>query len=181
MHASLKVQKESEGTYQRKRRETKMLCVKSQSLNLLSKLGGKNCWRVVRMGRKVTTKAKMWEGIGSHNSHLKILHHWHYQSRIHFPMCNQQIKIVPLTYNAKVVRMKPCSLSEILHILKDLEYTLPSISHPEEYYFIYHLQTCFSIRFAPPMLNVRNSCTPSTWRYALTKLTWGWNYYVVVF
>jgi hypothetical protein len=28
---------------------------------------------------------------------------------------------------------------------------------------------------------VRNSCTPCTWRYALTKLTWGWNYYVIVF
>jgi hypothetical protein len=29
--------------------------------------------------------------------------------------------------------------------------------------------------------HVRNSCTPSTRKYALTKLTWGWNYYVVVF
>jgi hypothetical protein len=28
--------------------------------------------------------------------------------------------------------------------------------------------------------SVRNSCTPSTWRHALTKPTREWNYYVVV-
>jgi hypothetical protein len=27
---------------------------------------------------------------------------------------------------------------------------------------------------------VRNSCTPSTYKYALTKTAWKWNYYVVV-
>ncbi len=27
---------------------------------------------------------------------------------------------------------------------------------------------------------VRHYCTPSTWRYALTKPAWKWNYYVVV-
>jgi hypothetical protein len=27
---------------------------------------------------------------------------------------------------------------------------------------------------------VRHSCTPSTWKYALTKPAWKWNYYVVV-
>jgi hypothetical protein len=70
-------------------------------------------------------------------------------------MCNQRVKIVPLTYNAKIVGMKPCSLVEILHILKDLQYTLPIIPHLEEDYFICHLQTCFSIRFAPPMFNAK--------------------------
>jgi hypothetical protein len=51
--------------------------------------------------------------------------------------------------------MKPCSLNDILHILKELEYILPIILHLEEYYFIYHLQTCFLVGFAPPMFNVK--------------------------
>ncbi len=29
-------------------------------------------------------------------------------------------------------------------------------------------------------LSVRNSCTPSTWKHALTKPTREWNYYVIV-
>jgi len=53
------------------------------------------------------------------------------------------------------VGMKPCNLNDILHILKKLEYTLPITPHPKEYYFIYRMQTCFSIRFAPPMLNAK--------------------------
>jgi hypothetical protein len=35
--------------------------------------------------------------------------------------------------------MKPCNLSDVLHILKQLEYTLLIIPHLEEYYFIYRL------------------------------------------
>jgi hypothetical protein len=35
--------------------------------------------------------------------------------------------------------MKPCNLSDTLYILKDLEYTLPIISHLEEYHFIYRM------------------------------------------
>ncbi len=34
--------------------------------------------------------------------------------------------------------------------------------------------------FLPFPWDVRNSCTPSTWRYALTKPTWEWNYHVVI-
>lgn len=51
--------------------------------------------------------------------------------------------------------MKSCSMSDTLHILKELEYTLLIISHLNEYYFIYYLQTCFSIGFTPPMLNAK--------------------------
>jgi hypothetical protein len=56
-----------------------MLCAKSQSLSLLSILGGKSNWKVVRVGRKATMKAKVWEGIGFYNTNLKIPHH----DRIH--------------------------------------------------------------------------------------------------
>jgi len=41
-----------------------MTCAKSQSLSLLSILGGTNGWKVVRVGRKTTTKVKVREGIG---------------------------------------------------------------------------------------------------------------------
>jgi hypothetical protein len=46
-------------------------------------------------------------------------------------------------------------MSDTLHILKELEYTFLIISDPEEYYFIYYLQTCFSIGFTPLMLNAK--------------------------
>jgi hypothetical protein len=52
-----------------------MLCEKSQLLNLLNKLEGRNKWRVAKMGRKVTMKVIMWRRIGFQNSHLRILHH----------------------------------------------------------------------------------------------------------
>jgi hypothetical protein len=51
--------------------------------------------------------------------------------------------------------MKLFNLSDTLHILKELEYILPIISHSEEYYFIYRMYTCFLIGLAPPMLNAR--------------------------
>ncbi len=40
--------------------------------------------------------------------------------------------------------------------------------------FLPKISKCF-------MYFVRNYCTPSTIRYALTKPNWEWNYYVVVF
>ncbi len=52
-----------------------MLCAKSQSLNLPSKLKGRSNWRVVKVGIKITMKVKVWEEIGFQSSHLKILHH----------------------------------------------------------------------------------------------------------
>jgi hypothetical protein len=51
--------------------------------------------------------------------------------------------------------MKLFSLSDTLHILKELEYILPIIPHSEEYYFSYHMHTCFSVKLAPPMLNAK--------------------------
>jgi hypothetical protein len=77
----------------------------------------------------------------------------HYRSHICFPICNKQTRTILPTSDAKVVRLKPCSLSDILHILKELEYTLLIIPHLEGYYFIYHLQTCLSIGFVAPVFN----------------------------
>jgi hypothetical protein len=65
------------------------------------------------------------------------------------------VKIVPPTFDAKVMGMKPCSMSDVVHILKELEYTLPIILHPEEYYFIYCLQMCLLVGFTPPMLDAK--------------------------
>jgi len=58
-------------------------------------------------------------------------------------------------YPNKKIVMKLCNLSDILHILKELEYSLSIILHPDKYYFIYGLQTCFSIGFITPILNAK--------------------------
>jgi hypothetical protein len=67
----------------------------------------------------------------------------HYQSRICFPICNKQTIIILPTSDAEVVALQPYSLNDILHILKELEYTLLIIPHLKGYYFIYHLQHAF--------------------------------------
>jgi hypothetical protein len=72
-----------------------------------------------------------------------------------FPISNEQIRIILPTFDVEVVGLKPCSLSDILHILKELEYTLSIIPHLERYHFIYHLQICLLVGFVPPMLNAR--------------------------
>jgi hypothetical protein len=65
------------------------------------------------------------------------------------------MKTIPLTLDTKVEGMKLCNLSDILHILKELEYTLQIIPHLEEHYFIYRMQTCLLVGFSPPMFNAR--------------------------
>jgi hypothetical protein len=62
---------------------------------------------------------------------------------------------IPSTSDAEVVGLKPYSLNDILHILKELEYTLLIILHPKGYYFIYCLHTCLLIGFVPPMFNAQ--------------------------
>jgi hypothetical protein len=47
------------------------------------------------------------------------------------------MKIIPRMLDAEVVKLKPCSLNDVLHIMKELEYALRIIPHPEAYYFIY--------------------------------------------
>jgi len=81
---------------------------------------------------------KMASNLKEKNRHWNVLID-HYRTRIHCPIYNEWIKIVPPTFDAEVVGMKPCSLSDTLHILKELEYTLLIISHPEEYHFIYYM------------------------------------------
>jgi hypothetical protein len=61
--------------------------------------------------------------------------------------------IVPPTLDVEVVELKPCNLSDVLRILKELEYTMLINPHPKAYFFIYRLQTCILVGFAPPMVN----------------------------
>ncbi len=79
----------------------------------------------------------------------------YYRTHIRCPIYNKRVRTIPPTFDAKVMEMKSCNLNDTLHILKELEYTLPIISHLEEYYFIYCMQTCFLIGFIPPMPNAR--------------------------
>jgi hypothetical protein len=44
---------------------------------------------------------------------------------------------VPLPYDVEVVGLKPCIISDILQILKELEYLPPLISNPKAYYIFY--------------------------------------------
>ncbi len=130
-----------------------MLCTKFQLLSLLNKLIGRSKWRVARVsGEKSQNKG---DNVGKDKISTQPLedsppwHHSpmmdHYQNHIHFPICNEWTKIVLPTCDAKIVGLKPCNLSDILHILTKLEYTLLIIPHPKGYYFIHHLQTCLSI------------------------------------
>jgi hypothetical protein len=77
----------------------------------------------------------------------------HYKARTRLPIYNDWTRIVPPTLDAKVVRPKPYSLNDELHILKELEYALPIIPHLEVYYVIYWLQTYILVGFTRPMLN----------------------------
>jgi hypothetical protein len=56
----------------------------------------------------------------------------HYQNHICLPIYNERVKIIPPTFDVEVVGMKLCSLSDILHILKELEYSLPIILHSKK-------------------------------------------------
>jgi hypothetical protein len=63
----------------------------------------------------------------------------HYQSHIRFLIYNEWIRTIPPTSEVEVVGLKPHSLNDTLHILKELEYNLPIIPQPKGYYFIYRL------------------------------------------
>ncbi len=61
----------------------------------------------------------------------------HYKTHICLFIYGDQMKIIPRMLDAEVVKLKPCSLNDVLHIMKELEYALRIIPHPEAYYFIY--------------------------------------------
>jgi hypothetical protein len=105
----LREQEESEGIKSEEEEEDQNTVHKS--LSLLSRLEGRSNWRVVRAGRKVTMKVKVWEGIGFQSNHFKILYQDslpqqhsplldHYQSGRYLPICNERIKIVLPTFHA---------------------------------------------------------------------------------
>jgi hypothetical protein len=72
-HASLKEQEKFEGIKPEEEEEDQNDV--HESLSLLSRLKGRNSWRVVRTGRKGTMKVKVWEWIRFQNNHFKIIHH----------------------------------------------------------------------------------------------------------
>ncbi len=87
-----------------------------------------------------------------------------FPQREHFPMTNHHQTHACFdmqwmnenhspTSDVKVIKLKPCSLNIVLHILKELECALPIIPHLEAYYFIYHLQMFILGGYALPMLN----------------------------
>jgi hypothetical protein len=91
-----------------------------------SKSGEKSHNKGKSVGRDMILKEQLEDSPPRHHSPLTN----HYQNRICLSICNERMKIVTPTSNAKVVGMKLCSLSDILHILKELEYTLMIILHP---------------------------------------------------
>ncbi len=60
-----------------------------------------------------------------------------YKTWITINFCWENMLGVPLPYGVEVVGLKPCIISDILHILKELEYLPPLISNPKAYYIFY--------------------------------------------
>ncbi len=60
--------------------------------------------------------------------------------------------LVPL--DVELLGMKPCSFSEMLHIVKDLEYMAAWFPNLKMHYQIYWLQNYLIIGFVPPMLGI---------------------------
>ncbi len=75
VHASLRKRIKSRNTKLEEEEEDQDDVCKSRSLSLSSKLGKKSNWKVVKVGRKATMKAKVWEGIRFQDINLKIPHH----------------------------------------------------------------------------------------------------------
>jgi hypothetical protein len=62
-HMSMREREELKAHNQRKRRKIKIVCKKSWSLSLPKRLEEKRSWKVVKVGRKIITKMKVWERI----------------------------------------------------------------------------------------------------------------------
>jgi hypothetical protein len=61
---------------------------------------------------------------------------------------------VPIPLDVELLGMKPCSFSEMLHIVKELEYMVAWFPNLKMYCLIYWLQNYLIIRFVPPMLAI---------------------------
>jgi hypothetical protein len=55
--------------------------------------------------------------------------------------------------------LKAISLSDVLHILMEVEYMVPTFPNLESYYTIFMLQTCIMLGVTPPMIDFQ----PSKW------------------
>ncbi len=54
--------------------------------------------------------------------------------------------LVPIPSNVELMGMKPCSLNDVIYMVKELEYTVPQVPNPKVYYLIYLLQKVFHNR-----------------------------------
>jgi hypothetical protein len=59
---------------------------------------------------------------------------------------------LPLPFDVEVVGLKPCVISDILHILNELEYLPPLISNPKAYYIFYWFKILLTLKFSPLVL-----------------------------
>jgi hypothetical protein len=55
--------------------------------------------------------------------------------------------------------LKATSLNDVLHILMELEYMVPTFPNLESYYTIFMLQTCNEVGVTPPVIHFQ----PSKW------------------
>ncbi len=47
------------------------------------------------------------------------------------------------------------NLSDTIHIMKELEYMVPTFLHPESYYAMFYLQTCMKVEVEPLMIKIK--------------------------
>jgi len=64
--------------------------------------------------------------------------------------------LVPVPSDAELMGMKPCSLNDVIYMVKGLEYMVPQVPNPTVYYFIYLLQKIFHNRICSTIVGNYN-------------------------
>jgi hypothetical protein len=60
--------------------------------------------------------------------------------------------LVPVPSDAELMGMKPCSLNDVIYMVKGLEYMVPQVPNPTVYYLFIYCKKYFIIGFAPLLL-----------------------------
>jgi hypothetical protein len=120
---------------------------------------GESCKKKIRsrgdqLAKTISKEGSTWwkkwhEKSGYEEDYLK--------TRIQKPIRSFHTLRVPIPSLVEEKGLKWASMSDILHILVELEYMMPPIFNFESYYAIFRLQTCIKVRIAPPMIRAQVS------------------------
>jgi hypothetical protein len=71
------------------------------------------------------------------------------------PVGNLNIAKVPTPYFTKTKGLKFINLSDTIHIMKELEYMVPTFLHLESYYAMFYSQSCMKVEITPLMIKIK--------------------------